>query len=192
MKLLVNMFGGPGVGKTTMSYGLLYYLKSLGIDIEYSNEYAKELLQEVRTNVMQTDQLYILAKQHRKIFRCRGKVDYMVNDSPLLLSNIYYNTDNIYDAAHFKPFVHNLFHKYPSLNVVVVRNPAFEYESRGRVQSEDQAKVVDIEVQNYLDTNNVPYIPLMSCAESVKLLVERVLNFETTTTGKTFTFKVSD
>ena len=40
--LVVNLFGGPGTGKSTMMAGIFAKLKSLGYDCEMCVEFAKE------------------------------------------------------------------------------------------------------------------------------------------------------
>lgn len=39
----INIFGGPGVGKSTISSGLFYQMKTRGYKVEFISEYAKDL-----------------------------------------------------------------------------------------------------------------------------------------------------
>lgn len=43
MKLVINFFGGPGCGKSTMASRLFSELKSKGVKCEYVTEYAKDV-----------------------------------------------------------------------------------------------------------------------------------------------------
>lgn len=42
--LVVNLFAGPGAGKTTCAWEIAAELKKLGVHTEYVPEYAKELV----------------------------------------------------------------------------------------------------------------------------------------------------
>jgi broad-specificity NMP kinase len=42
--LVVSLFAGPGVGKSTMATGIFSALKFKGIECEYVSEYAKNLV----------------------------------------------------------------------------------------------------------------------------------------------------
>lgn len=42
--IAVNLFGGPGSGKSTQALGVTYKLKVNGINCEYASEHAKDLV----------------------------------------------------------------------------------------------------------------------------------------------------
>ena len=65
--ILINLFGGPGIGKTVLSADLFSILSKLGHNTELILEYAKSCYYENRMNILKEDQLYLLAKQHRSI-----------------------------------------------------------------------------------------------------------------------------
>ena len=56
--LVVNLFGGPGAGKSTLMAYLFYKLKILGVEVEMSPEFAKDLVWEERFNYFD-EQIYI-------------------------------------------------------------------------------------------------------------------------------------
>jgi tRNA uridine 5-carbamoylmethylation protein Kti12 len=88
MTLVVNLFGGPGCGKSTTSAGLFHDMKKKSLNVELVTEYAKELVWSDSISAM-SDQLYLLANQNRRLDRLVGKVDYVITDAPLLLSAYY-------------------------------------------------------------------------------------------------------
>jgi len=89
--LVINIFGGPGVGKSTLAAEVFAHFKKNKLNIELVTEYAKDLVWEERNNILK-DQLYILAKQNRRLERLRNKgIDVVVTDSPLLLGKIYFD-----------------------------------------------------------------------------------------------------
>ncbi len=44
--LVINMFAGPGAGKSTLAAGTFFRLKCLGVNAEIAPEYAKDLVWE--------------------------------------------------------------------------------------------------------------------------------------------------
>ena len=40
--IVINLYGGPCCGKSTVSAGLFYELKCLGVECELTGEYAKD------------------------------------------------------------------------------------------------------------------------------------------------------
>lgn len=44
--LVVNLFGGPGTGKSTLSANIFARLKMDGVDVEMAPEYVKEVVWE--------------------------------------------------------------------------------------------------------------------------------------------------
>ena len=72
MTKIINLFGGPGIGKSTQAAGLYYEMKKLNMNVEMPYEFPK-LLAWDKSYEMVKDQLYVLANQHRNIarlFRC--------------------------------------------------------------------------------------------------------------------------
>lgn len=137
MTKVINLFAGPGAGKSTIAAGLFYEMKIRNIKCELVTEYAKDMTYEKRTNVL-SDQLYILAKQNRKLSRLIGEVDYIITDSPLLIG-LMYTPDNYFFG--FSNLVHEIFDSYENINFFIKRTKP--YQTYGRNQTEEQAKEID-------------------------------------------------
>ncbi len=131
---VLNLFGGPGCGKSTLATGVFSRLKIAGISCEYVSEYAKVLTWECRSEAL-SDQLYILAKQNRSLARLEGKVEWAISDSPLLLG-IHY-TQPGYLGGSFEAIVTRLFNGYINHNFFVSRTK--KYTREGRIQTEHEA-----------------------------------------------------
>ena len=86
--ILINLFGGPGVGKSTGAAYVFSQLKMRGINCELVGEFAKDKVWEENWVALK-NQAYIFGKQYYKIARCADQVDVVVTDSPVLLSLIY-------------------------------------------------------------------------------------------------------
>lgn len=161
---VINFFGGPGVGKSTAACDLFVAMKKTGYKVEYVDEYAKEKTYEKEFKKLD-DQLYILAKQHRKLNKLHGQVDYVVTDSPLFLS-AYYNSlkhevnDGIsYSMSTFTLMVQEIICKYDNIYVKISRNPAIEYQEFGRNQTLEEAKKIDYDLAQMLYLLNTSYSP---------------------------------
>ena len=57
---IINIYGGPGVGKSTGAAMIFAKMKMLGINCELVTEYAKTLTYEKRFEILQENQLYVL------------------------------------------------------------------------------------------------------------------------------------
>ncbi len=176
LKCVINIFGGPGVGKSIMASDLFSYMGKRGMSVEIVPEYAKTLNHEGRMNVLKEDQLYVFAKQHRQIIRLREQYEYLIVDSPLLLSEIYFALgEPFYNPELLPALIRDTFYKYPNWNVFLHRNKDFKYRQEGRYQDATGAKIVDNKVGCFLQLNDIDfnmYVPGMAQAED---LVEQML-----------------
>lgn len=148
---VINLFGGPGAGKSTTAAAVFYEMKKRQIQVELVTEYAKDMTWEKRHNIL-GDQLYILAKQNRRIQRLVGQVDYVITDSPLPLGLLYVQQD--YHTA-FEPFVMEVWNSYNNYNFLLGRD--FEYQPIGRNQTADEAIEVDDALVALLNSRKITY-----------------------------------
>jgi nicotinamide riboside kinase len=130
---VINLIGASNTGKSTTVYGLLYLMKRLGLSVEYASEYAKDMVYEKRNNIL-ADQLYILAKQQRKISRLEG-IDYAVTDTSLLLSLVY----AVEPIPELVNVVQAYFNLYDNHVFYLPRNDDFKFQGTGRVQQDRTA-----------------------------------------------------
>lgn len=164
MSLIINFFGGPGIGKSSKSAGLFSEMKKNHMDVELTYEFPKIVAWEENFSAIR-DQFYITANQHRNISRLYGKVKYIIVDSPILLGLIYknrYGTNQTYPGEFydftFDNFIVSLFKKYDSLNIVLKRNVSEDiYDKNGRFQDLNDSINIDNEIIKNLNKNNIPY-----------------------------------
>jgi hypothetical protein len=137
--LIVNLYGGPGTGKSRIAAGIFSKLKFKNINCEYVSEFAKDVVWEERHETLK-DQLYISAKQYHKLHRLIGKVSVIITDSPILLGAVYG------DDLYLNELVKSLHAKHDSYDVFLNRvNP---YNPRGRTQTEVQAIALDTTIRD--------------------------------------------
>lgn len=146
---VINLFGGPGTGKSTTAAGVFNRMKVMGYNVELTTEYAKDMVWEGRDNVL-SDQLYILAKQHRKLHRLQGKVDWVIMDSPIVLG-LMYKPEGYYE--NFEPLVMEMWDSYDNVNFLLERS--FEYQPIGRIGDEANAIRLDTGLRMFLEDKQI-------------------------------------
>jgi len=149
---VVNIWGGPGIGKSTTAAGVFYHLKMNRMSSELVREYAKELVWD-EAFVQLEDQLAITSEQNRRMWMLRKKVDWIVTDSPLLLGIHYQQPD--YFPEYFEKLVWEVFGSYENINYLIERTGPFD--PQGRYHDEDQSKQIDKDIKQMLDQNDLPY-----------------------------------
>jgi len=161
--LIVNLYGGPGSGKSTNAAGAFYAMKSRGINCEYVQEYAKDICWEGR-HYLFSDQLYVFAKQNRRLERLYDKVDVAITDCPLLLS--YFYGRNPHHLALIKEF----WEKAPQLHIFLVREKP--YSEAGRMQTEEEARAIDVELRRLMDKIGIPYWVVFANKEAPEAILD--------------------
>lgn len=136
MCIVVNLWGGPGCGKSTTMAHLFSELKIQGYNVEMVSEFAKDLVYENRMDTMK-DELYIFAKQNHRLFRVEDKVDIIITDRPLPLTCVY---DEVYgkNDKSLHELVRNTFNEYKNINILLEFNKD-NYKTEGRLQDRDEA-----------------------------------------------------
>lgn len=167
--IVVNLLGGPGVGKSTTTAAVFALLKKMGIECELASEYAKELVWEQRNETFK-DELYIFAKQAHRLFRLNGKVEVVVTDRPLILTCCYATDDK-----ELCDFCYNRFSKYKNLNYLLARNDSL-YVENGRNQTLEEAKKIDDMLRAKLEELNIPYKELAVNKNTVNEIALDLIN----------------
>lgn len=152
--MIINLFGRPGVGKSTLAFELTATLKKIGKSAEFVPEYAKELIykchdQHDMSNHMLANQLYILAKQHKRIFDVSQSVDIAVVDSPLLFNLIYLQDTDLlaHPDSHFSDLVYYLHNSFnPKFDFLLKAD--HKYQKKGRQQTYEQSLEIEKKIES--------------------------------------------
>jgi len=164
---IINLLGGPGCGKSTTASGLFYYMKSAGLKVELVREYVKDAVYESR-NIFD-DQMYIFAKQNRRQHILVNSVDWIITDSPIILSAVY-------APVNYFPSFSNLcleaFRSYDNINFFINREKP--YSNIGRHQTEDEAKIIDTTVKDFMMDNDINFYSVSGSAECPKEIARRL------------------
>lgn len=165
---IINLYGGPGSGKSTTMAALYVELKRRGHLVEMSTEWVKGPVWNGETHVLE-DQLYIFAKQNRQLRRLKGKVDFVVTDAPLLLALVYSPPRQLF--FQFVAEVTSV--NYDNVDVFVRR--VKPYEPAGRVQTEDAARKLDERMKSMLTAYVGNHYTVAGDEHAAERILEQIL-----------------
>lgn len=137
--IVINLYGGPGTGKSTTAAGLFNLLKVNNFNCELVTEYAKDKVWEGSITTL-ANPLYVFAKQSHRLWRCkRAGVDICVTDSPILLAlvyqDLYQHTGLCSEQARLT------YNQYTNVDIFLNRKK--EYNPLGRNETEEGAIAID-------------------------------------------------
>ena len=162
--LVVNLFGGAGIGKSTLAAGLFYNLKCDGYEVELVTEYAKELTWQQHMGVL-SNQLYVTAKQLNRVHRLLGKVDVIITDSPIILGIIY---GGFGATPSFRPCIVEIFNEFSNINFLLERT--VDYNPNGRNQNKEAAIAVDNRIETLLVEETIDFIRLPVDSDTISFM----------------------
>ncbi len=166
MTLVVNLFAGPGSGKSTTAAGIFSLLKMHDVKCEYVQEYAKDIMWE-KTLTVYYNQMYILGEQHKRQHRLLDQVDVMVTDSPLLMQCVYV------EAKWYQDLCVKLHHDFDNKNYFLGR--VKEFEDKGRREDLAAAIKIDIDIKELLRSTGTSYVYLDGDFSAVNQITDEVL-----------------
>lgn len=167
--LIVNLYAGPGSGKSTGAAYIFSQLKMLGVNAELVTEFAKDKVWEDNKKAL-ANQAYMFGKQYYRISRLEGQVDVVITDSPLLLCMIYNKDPRL--GEDFNRVIQNVANGYDSLNYFIKR--VKEYNPKGRLQTEKESDAINKEVKSLMDKFVKGYETVNGDLEGYDKIVEGV------------------
>lgn len=163
----INLFGGPGSGKSTTAAWIFSKLKKKNYSCELISEYVKSWAIAKR-QVVGFDQVYLFGKQMQAEYKFLSNgVKHIITDSPVLLSACYTRTyfDDLGIADHLEAIEGEYENRWPSLNIFLNRTGK-AYRTEGRYQTEDDAVTMDIIIKDTLNRLGVEYKEFSFFAEN--------------------------
>lgn len=157
--IVVNMFGGPGTGKSTCALEVTQKLKKQHRKVEYVDEHCKRWTRTAQKADMFTEQDLILGIQNNKLRSLVGEVDIAVTDTSLLLG-LFYRAP--WFPQSFDSFLVETYDSYSNINIFLRRNPDIPFDTEGRNEDAAQSIVIDEKCYEYLVNSNKPFFDLMA------------------------------
>lgn len=169
MTKVINLYGGPGVSKSTTATGVFCFLKLQGVRCEYVSEYAKDLTWEKARNNLE-NQVKIFGEQQHRMWRLIDQVDVIITDSPLPLCMIY----NKKGCEELNSLILSEYGKMDNYNYILKR--VKPYDPVGRNQTEEQARAIDDQVKLLLQKNKMDYKQIDGTYEAINVIVKDILD----------------
>ena len=151
----IAIVGSPGSGKTTLSAGIFYFLKTLGEHVELVPELIKyKVYKNVNFEAEGFDILNTLEqKEFEELFEtehAKKQIDYIICEAPLCNGYFYSSFyDKGLEAPILKRIAQSKINSY-DLMLFVERVPESEYVTFGRKESFDQARSLEAHIQQKL------------------------------------------
>ena len=151
---VINLLGASGSGKSTNAAGLAYELKTEGFKVEIITEYAKELCILSSEHLLE-NQIWVFANQYQKMKYLSEDLDFVITDSPLMLSSFYglkynYNFENLF------PLIKDVYNSFDNINLFLEREHA--WDQYARVQTEEESKEDSEKLKAFLKEESVDYV----------------------------------
>lgn len=151
---VVNLWGGPGTGKSTTRAGLFHLMKLAGLKVDEAPEYAKDLTYDGNLALL-SNQWHVTGEQYRRVDRLRNHVDWVISDSPLPLG-IIYAEGTVWDQPWYYEAVWASFSSFDNINVFLERVKPFQ--GYGRNQTEDEARNIDRKIRRLVGSQIDLYV----------------------------------
>lgn len=157
----INLYAGPGAGKSAGAANLFSAFKVISYKCEQVTELAKKWAYEGRTVRSASDQFLMFATQkwEENLF-LMGGANFIVTDSPLLLPITYSKYYGFPEDVPGMHLVEQAFEdKYPSLNIVLRKDRSSTiYNPDGRFQKEQEAAILDGLIEDDLKATGRSYV----------------------------------
>lgn len=172
--ILVNLFGGPGSGKSTAAAGLFYLMKSIGLKVELITEYAKELSYSYSLDGSVKQQLGILEVQRNRQNRLGLGVDFVITDSPLQANRFYTLEQDENYLQKYTNAVQESFNNFIHINFLIER--VQPYQQYGRKETEEEALAIDRLIRRSLIIEDVEASPVFGDNMAPQTLLNHIID----------------
>lgn len=141
---VINLFGNPGSGKSTVAAYLFSELKSRGLEVELVTETAKDLVWDEDRKRL-SNQMYVFSTQLHRVDRLIGKVQYIITDSPLLLQIGYYKERHLPASKAFKKLCIAYNKRYNNINIWLKTNKNISQVGRAEINLNPMKYITNME-----------------------------------------------
>ena len=156
----INIYGGPGVGKSTLAARIYSDLRRNFVSVELVQEVVKQYVYAGRV-LKPWDYVHTFGQQFEaELLPLSAGVKTIVTDSPLFLQCIYAYECGSPVYEQLVDICRIFDEEYSVRNLLVLRSGSTPYETLGRWQDKGEAIKTDKMVRDALDRHLIDYIPI--------------------------------
>lgn len=154
---VIQLFGGPGAGKSTVAAYLYYRFKKAGFRAELVGEAAREIIYNSDPGVtapqLIDNQLLLSGLQYERLLRLKHhEIEVAISDSPLVQGVLYAPQEQQHELhALLGSFTRG----FNNTNVFIERELG-RYDKESRAQTEAEAVLLDVKTKELLFGNETP------------------------------------
>lgn len=180
--MLVNMFGAPSSGKSTIAANVFARLKTDGIPAEFISERAREVIAKFKFKKIKTMsdemQLEILEAQYHAETYFKHSTDYpVIADSSTLLT-LAYGTESFFQryGDRVQQLVNNIVSEMDVVFYLPLRDSV--QDDPNRIHNYEQCLEVDSKIRNILNTylKDQPHIKIVELTGGIQEMTDKVLS----------------
>lgn len=162
--LHINLWAGPGVGKSGVAASVFGKLKEHHIDCELVREYAKDLHWD--HELAKAEQLIISAEQFKREQLVHGCVDIAIVDTALISGVLHCPPAYRKELLHMLTYISRDWNKQ---HYFLERDLSSPYEHNGRLQTLSQSVELDEKIREFLSEQGIYYqsIPISKAIQTI-------------------------
>lgn len=156
---VINFFGAPSSGKSTLAAKLYSQMKIARLKVEITTEFAKDLIYDNSNAV--DDQIFVTSTQYHKLFTARqNNLDFVITDSPIMLGVVYSNlkSSQPYDKKAFAALMFSAFQEFNNINILIKPEEIKDFQNYGRKHDKESSIKISQDIKKMLDEYKISYI----------------------------------
>lgn len=167
----IYFVGGPGTGKSLAAYGVMFFLKLLGMSCEFTGEFAKDKIYEGSLRSVLKSQAKIIGEQDYRVARLNGKVDYIISDAPLAISAMHASKEKpLEEAAYY------LFEKTDNYIVFIERDENVKFETEGRLEDANDSDKKSKILKDNLIARGYDFVTVKGAIQAVREVAKYIIS----------------
>lgn len=173
---VINLIGGPSVGKSVCAGLIFAELKIQRWTTEYVQEYVKHLVWGGDLETIK-NQYFVSTQQYKLLKNVDGKVDFIVTDGSLI-HGLYYNRmfkDNVSNVEKTDAKIREYINHFTNIFIFLEKGD-FPFETEGRLHSYEESVQINKDLQKLLDDMNVPYLRVKSDKSNIPMMLHYILD----------------
>jgi nicotinamide riboside kinase len=173
---IINFVASPSTGKSLMSALTFVKLKSLHKTVEYVQEFAKMLIYQDKLEEL-NNQYNVSYNQYKMIKSISGKVEYITLDSPMILGMYYNKThpNNVSNIEKTEKMILEKMNEFDNIYILLEKNEKHPYEKTGRIHNEEEAYIIQKDLEKMLKDFNIPYLKIKSDIDNIDAIIDYIL-----------------